>query len=948
MKRSILLSLMLFLAAGVIRAAEPLSFYVNYDARVPTAPLIAHPLSIVHPNATVDLAAAHRAGNAVLAYISVGEVAADAPYRGEITLQGLPYAGRNELWRSDLIDLTDARWGAFLVDHLAADAVQKGFDGFFLDTLDAVELIAPGDQARTAAAKAGLVAAIKRLRTTYPQKKIVINRGFFAFAELRDSVDGVLVESVFSTHDFTTKAYRPVPAGDTAFLLGQLAPVTAAGRDVYILDYVDPADMRRADDTAREIRARGFHAFVSTPELDGIALAPLRPVPRRVASFYGNLTSVQEDQIKWPAESFTALRLQLPLEYLGYEVDYFKVLTPSDLPRLDGEYRAIVIPRFWEIPSTTEAAVVDWLVSERNRGKKILIFGNLPFRDREQRARFIEQFGLVGDGSVVAPPFTAELVSRDTAMIDYEAPVEPLQTGHLNLRAPAGAKKLLTVRSHDADGKTVVFDPIFTTSWGGVALDPYLMFRRADFRDFWHVDPFAFLRAALGDIGAPVPDTTTRDGLRMFMSHIDGDGFSNQSRVEPGRRSAEVVRDRFLKKYPLPVTVSIIEAEIRALVRNQAGEEQPLLEAIARDLFALPHVEIASHTFSHPFFWIEGDRTESFYDEQRLELKIDYAKFDLEREVDGSVRYINEHLAPPGRSVKVFLWSGNGRPPPEALAHVRRLGLENLNGGDTLITQRNQSTTVVAPRTMPWADELQIYAPNQNENVYTNNWRGPLFGTFTHVIDTFRLTESPRRLKPVNLYYHFYSGDYPASVQALQTIYDWVMTQPLHGVTISQYARMARDARAAALFSAGPGRWLAVTQGESRTFRLPADLATQIDLSRSYGVTGWKVEHDQVYVHTDGTPVVTLALATRPVNGPRLESSSGEISFRERTSARWQFSAQDLREISVILAGLKPNAPVRAIINGQSRTIPASTDGRLPLTLPLTAEVTLEFDVSAP
>ena len=70
----------LFLIACVVgavttvsmRGAEPLAFYVNYSARVPTAALVAHPLSIVHPDAALDLEAAHRAGNTVLAYLSLG------------------------------------------------------------------------------------------------------------------------------------------------------------------------------------------------------------------------------------------------------------------------------------------------------------------------------------------------------------------------------------------------------------------------------------------------------------------------------------------------------------------------------------------------------------------------------------------------------------------------------------------------------------------------------------------------------------------------------------------------------------------------------------------------------------------------------------------------------------------------------------------------------------
>ncbi|MEY2879136.1 MAG: hypothetical protein RLZZ15_1516 [Verrucomicrobiota bacterium] len=915
------------------RAGEPLSFYVNYAARVATAPLAAHALSIVHPDATLDLAAAHRAGATVLAYLSVGEVAADAPYRAEVLRRALPFAGRNETWKSDLIDLSDARWADFLVGELAATAARRGFDGFFLDTLDSVP----------PAAHARLAALIVRLHAAFPGKKIVLNRGFAVFPAIRDAIDGVLVESLFETQDLATKTFRAVPAAESAALLAELKKISAAGRAVYVLDYADPADPARAAAGARRIQALGYHAFVSTPALDGVALAPLRPVARRLAAFYGNLSTVQEDRVRWPAESFVAQRLQLPLEWLGYEVDYFRVAVPGDLPALDADYRAVVLPRFWEIPAALEPAVVDWLIAQRAAGKKILLFGGLPFRDRDQRQRFLAAFDLGGDGSILTGPQRPALTLRDPAVLDYEAPVAALPAGHLHLRAPAGARRLLSVNAPGADGAATVFDAVFTCAWGGFALDPYVMFRRADYREFWHIDPFAFLALALGDFGAPAPDTTTRDGVRLFLHHIDGDGFANVSQVEPGRRSAEIIRDRLLKKYPLPVTVSVIEAEVRALLKSQPAADAPALEAIARDLFALPQVELASHTYSHPFYWIEGDRTEAFYDGQRLDLKVPYPALDLAREIAGSVAYINDHLAPPDRRVRVLLWSGNCRPPPAALALTRRLGLENLNGGDTLITARHRTLTAVAPRTMPWGDELQIYAPNQNENVYTNNWRGPLFGTFTHVLDTFALTESPRRLKPVNLYYHFYSGDYAASVGALTTIYDLIMTQPLHAVPVSTYARLARDARATAIFSAGPDRWLVVNAGDSRTLRLPAALAPRLDLARSTGVTGWKLDRDQAFLHTDGSPVVSVVLGANASVGPRLESSSAEINFSARTPAACRFTVADLRPIEVVFAGLAPARPVRATINGAARELPADAAGRLRLALPARAEVALEF-----
>ncbi len=941
--RLALTTLLLVWLAAFSRAAEPQSFYVNYSAHVPTAPLLAHPLSIVHPSAELDLAAAQRAGNRVLAYVSVGEVASDAPYRAEVLRRGLPFAGRNETWKSDIIDLADSRWPELLVNEVAATAARRGFDGFFLDTLDSVELIDSPNSPRRLAARAGLIATIKRLRAAFPDKHIVINRGFFAFAALREIVDGVLVESLFETHDFSTKTYRAVPAVETEQLLAALRPIAAAGRAVYVLDYADPAAPARADAAAAKIRALGYHAFVSTPALDGVALAPLRPVARRICALFGNLSPIPEEDIKWPVDSFTAQRLQTPLEWLGYEVDFVRILKASDLPALTAEHHAIVLPRFWRVSPDMEGAVVDWLIAQRAAGRKLLLFGALPFRDLRQRTRFMTAFDLGGTGAIIPPPLKLEVVTKVDALLGYEETVPPLPVNHHDLRAPADATRILSVRGQPDEGTPVVFDAIFTCSWGGVALDPYVLFRRADFREFWHLDPFAFLQRALGELGGPVPDVTTRDGLRLYMSHIDGDGFSNFSRVELGQRSAEIIRDRILKKYPLPATVSIIEAELRGFVRLQRAEDSPVLEAIARDIFALPHVEAASHSFSHPFFWIENDREAAHYDEQNLVLKIPYENLDLTREIHGSVRYINERLAAPGRPVQVFLWSGNCRPPPAALALVRELGIENVNGGDTIISRRNPTLTAVAPRTMPWDGELQVHAPNQNENVYTNNWRGPLFGTFSHTLDTFALTETPRRLKPVNVYYHFYSADYPASLHALETIFNSVLSQPLHAITLSHYARIARDARTTTIFSAGTDRWCIVNAGESRTVRLPAALATRIDLTRSSGLTGWKIQGDQAYVHTDGSRAAMLTLAPRPVTFPRLESSSGEIEFRTRSAEKLEFNVRDLRSVNLALAGLPAGRTVRVTVNGAAESAAVQPGGRLTLTLPKSADVAVEI-----
>ena len=146
--------------------------------------------------------------------------------------------------------------------------------------------------------------------------------------------------------------------------------------------------------------------------------------------------------------------------------------------------------------------------------------------------------------------------------------------------APAGAEVLLSLTT--GDGRQ--FDPLFLAPWGGLLLEPYALFRRPDLDELWLVDPFYFLHAALGRPAMPVPDTTTRDGTRIFFTHIDGDGFRHASSVERGRHSGEVIVEQIIKKYPFPFTVSFIEAEVRGIVAGQKAGDAELLTRQAREV----------------------------------------------------------------------------------------------------------------------------------------------------------------------------------------------------------------------------------------------------------------------------------------------------------------------------------------------------------------------------
>lgn len=986
-------------------------FCINYSLTPDAAALRDFDFSILSPDARVDVAELKRAGHMPYAYLSVVEVAKDAAYRAEVAARKIPLLGKNDIWLGDFADVSQPTWADFVVNTLAARAAQKGFGGFFLDTADSVELLEKKFPQRGTAFRDGVVALIKQLKAKFPQHKIILNRGFPMLSRLTGSVDGVLAESVFQKYDFAAKKYVPEAPAGTDWLLNILRTISQAGLPVYVVDYVDPADTKLAEATARRIAAEGFTPFISTVELNGKFLAPtparrstpiqnapptqgaavptakpgtitsfdIQPpknapalppalpptapvttssaeaprvtlpatplptgeVPRWVLTLFGNVEPDVEDLVRWPIDSGTAMVAQMSLEWLGYEVDYHNVHTHGLPAQLDAKYAAILLDRYLHLPRAKEAAVADWLIAQQQRGRKIIFFGALPFTDEALTERVLKAFGCGGTGRSVksATGLRAQTVAKQ---LNFEAPLNLTAASFLDLRAPAGSEVLLSI----ATAEGTQFDPLFIAPWGGMLLDPYALFRRPDLDELWLVDPFYFFHAALGRAVLPVPDTTTRDGVRIFFSHIDGDGFRHASSVEPGRHSGELIVERVIKKYPFPFTVSFIEAEIRGLVVDQKPGDAALLTRQAREVLALPKVEAASHAYTHPFYWNAGDRTVRDYKRANLLLAepLNNTGVDLRREIAGSVRYIERELCPPGKPVKIFLWSGNCRPWPEALRIVRELGIENMNGGETAMSRKRPSVTRVSARALPWEGELQITAANENENIYRERWavsgdtESPFFGGFMLAQDGFERMERPRRLKPVNIYFHFYSGDNLASLNALTRLFEWAVKQELHALTASDYARVVRDARATRVFRQSDTRWTLVNSGALRTFRLPKS-ALVPDLAASRGVTGWRVSGDALYVHTDGSPRAELVLSERPGAHLRLEASTGEIQFSKLAAREAAFTVRDVRPCQVTLAGLPARATASITVNGKASSWQTDAGGTLKMELPSEANV---------
>ena len=207
-------------------------------------------------------------------------------------------------------------------------------------------------------------------------------------------------------------------------------------------------------------------------------------------------------------------------------------------------------------------------------------------------------------------------------------------------------------------------------------------------------------------------------------------------------------------------------------------------------------------------------------------------------------------MLPAGKRVELVQWSGDTLPFREAMAAVRRAGLRAINGGDTRFDGDFPSFAWVAPVGRQVGQDWQVYSSNSNENTYTDLWTDRFFG-FTFLMRTIRNTELPLRVKPFNVYYHMYSGEKLAALNAVRRNLEYARTQQLAPVATSRYAAIAEGFFAARLEQLGPRRWRVANRGALSTVRFDRASRLGVDFERSTGVVGARHQHGALYVTLD-------------------------------------------------------------------------------------------------
>ena len=585
---------------------------------------------------------------------------------------------------------------------------------------------------------------------------------------------------------------------DRKWIISKLDHVKSAGVEAIGLDYLPDTALEERVELAKKIIALGYTPYVSDGLLYGMGVSYTYSIPRRILGVYdGNLSEDNSSAIH--------TRITTPLEYKGYIVDNVSIYD-IDFSKVDrSRYAAIVFYPESGDGYRENHELTDWLKSHVGY-LPILFLGNLP-----DDIEVLEAYGISSKGELV-PPYRLERKPE-------------ISKGIINpVFSPKD--KLISYKVDETKGFKVIArvinpnkeksDLVFKAPWGGAAVDPYPVTSLNNNEDIWLLEPFAFLDMMLNLPEIPAADASSESGLRILTSHVDGDGFPSRSWFKGGPLVSEVLYNEVFKPIEIPQTISVIEGEISA--GGIHAEQSPELEALARKIFELPNVEVASHTYSHPFTWNMSDPKSHLIYGEFLPVP-GYDHVDYDREAAGSVNYINNKLCPPGKKVKVFLWSGDADPSKEAIDKVEKLGIVNVNGGNTMVVKGKDSLTNISP-VIYWTPKgVQVYAPMMNENMYTNEWTEHFDG-FGRAVESFELTGHPRRLKSIAIYYHMYSGTYQSSLRALKSLYDYALSQEVTPMYLSEYAQRARTLYETGLAKTIDGS-VVITSTGIRSVRIP-------------------------------------------------------------------------------------------------------------------------------
>jgi len=172
----------------------------------------------------------------IYAYISFGEVNTNADHYTKLAQYT---TGKNEQWDSHYLNLKSPQTVKVLLD-LVARIFASGYDGIFMDNID--NFTQYGTQKNQQDA---VIQLIKKIKATYPTKKLMQNAGLELVPETAPYISSVAIESVASHYDFENQKYQLSDEERyTNLKSAVVAMQNKSKKNVLLIEYADKPELK--------------------------------------------------------------------------------------------------------------------------------------------------------------------------------------------------------------------------------------------------------------------------------------------------------------------------------------------------------------------------------------------------------------------------------------------------------------------------------------------------------------------------------------------------------------------------------------------------------------------------------------------------------------------------------------------------------------------------------
>ncbi|PCJ21467.1 MAG: hypothetical protein COB02_02425 [Candidatus Cloacimonadota bacterium] len=774
------MKLLLFLMFIKFQFALP--FLIYYGNEIPEYKLYKYDDLVIDPDQYQNV---WEFSNQTYAYISMGEVEKFRSYYNLLLKKGILEAVNPEWPDARYVSLKNDIWKNYLLETIIPNVLEKGYKGIFLDTLDSL-LVSKQNRKL-------IIELINSIKARYPKLKLMANRGFSLLKDL--NVDSVLLESTLSHYDFKTKKH--------SLAFNEVIKVPSKIK-IFSLDYWPRSDHKTIKLLYQKAIKKGYIPLISTIDLqqEPILLYDFerklyfnsvkvdfenKPIIRNILA----ISSVDEYD-----RSAIHIHMESTLNYYGMHC-FNKPF--NDLPKELHSYDGVLL--WLKGDDLEDPFKLFYLLSKaKSLGLPIFWIGGFPPIPKNY-PKEIKLNKLIWEAfNIKVGPYY--FFKNINAKISYSHPdfhfekklsktkLDSIQA--YDIKIDSLKEPILTISIPKFKDTT----PCFFSDWG-VFLDSSKAFLAgSEYQSRWYMNPFTIIEKVFYKEHWPIPDTTTIKGKRISYIHIDGDGVLSLSEISAGKSCGQVAIKKIFKKYKLKTGVSFIANEIDDNFQGNAISQQ-----VVSDTFALPYIEPASHTYSHPFSWKKGivafsidkNATDTLWDGIIKAKQEVGGILNLDFEIKKSIEYLSQFL-PKGKKLDVIYYSGDCVPTKQQLIYLKTNNILAFNGGDSYFDHNFNSLSYVKALGKDIDGYKQIYSSNANENTYTDLWNDRFWG-FARVKETWDNTGYPKRLKPMNMYYHFYSLAKLGSYRALIYLYDYLYKNQKNIAIIypSQFIKIAHN-----------------------------------------------------------------------------------------------------------------------------------------------------------